>query len=270
MPLLFTLVIADRFQDFKVADDHLRKTLPPIITAAFSILPHLLSVQIMIQTTLLAHYYTALHNYCEEVDFPSPPPPMEDVISTWTRDFKPIQQEVESINCIARGKVVHQSMSLGDDASGRKNSSITGLNIRNGFANRPGSSQAMINFSPMRIPSSNSIAVSPPAPEPTPDYGSHPTPSYSNSSRSPGPSGDYAGQKKKPPPPPPKRTGSQPPGLYAIALYAFAGEGQGDLNFQAGDRIRVEKKLIARTIGGRANSGGELEVFRRIIARLPE
>jgi amphiphysin len=239
-----------------VADDHLRETLPPIIHAAFSILPHLLAVQIMIQNTLLAQYYTTLHNYCDEAGFPSPPPPMDDVVATWERDFKPVQKEVESINCIARGRAVHQSMSLGDDAS-RKNSSITGLNVRNGFANRRASSQG-IATSPnpqarvMRIPSSNSLTIpSPSAPEPSPspepDYSSHLTPASSYSSYAPaGPTGDYfqrgVGQKKKPPPPPPKRIESQSSGLFAVALYAFAGEGQGDLNFREGDRIKVIKK----------------------------
>lgn len=252
----------DRFQDFKVADDHLRETLPPIINAAFSILPHLLAVQIMIQNALLAQYYTVLHNYCDEAGFPSPPPPMDDVIATWERDFKPIQTEAESINFIARGKAVHQSMFLSDDASGRKNSSITGLGLRNGFANRRAASSGLLNSggtSPnpqarvMRIPSSNSIAVAPPAaadhsPGQETDYGSHLTPVSSYSSQSTaGPSGDYfqrggIGQKKKPPPPPPKRLGSQGAALFAIAIYSFTGEGQGDLSFQEGDRIKVVKK----------------------------
>ena len=180
---------------------------------------------------------------------------MEEVIATWERDFKPVQKEVESINCIARGRAVHQSMSQGEDAS-RKSSSVTGLNIRNGFANRRASSQG-ISTSPnpqarvMRIPSSNSLAVASQAPEPSPspepDYGSHLTPASSYSSYAPaGPSGDYfqrgVGQKKKPPPPPPKRIGSQGSDLFAIALYAFAGEGHGDLSFQEGDRIKVVKK----------------------------
>lgn len=262
------ITIANIFQAFKVSDDHLRETLPPIISAAFAILPHLLAVQIMIQNTLLAQYYTSLHNYCEEAGFPSPPPPMEDVIAMWTRDFKPIQQETESINCIARGRAVHQSMSLGDDASGRKNASITGLNVRNGFARRSssqnigGSGRISPNPSPepraMRIPSSGSVPTFSPAPEPspspdntpfhTPGYSSaHLTPTSSYSSHAPaGPSADYfqrsAVQKKKPPPPPPKRIGSQNFALYAMALYSFDGQGQGDLRFREGDKIKVVKK----------------------------
>ncbi|KAF8859899.1 hypothetical protein BDZ45DRAFT_347226 [Acephala macrosclerotiorum] len=255
-------------EDFRVADDRIRETLPPVIAAAFSMLPHILAVQIMIQNNLLAQYYTTLHNYCEEHGFPSPPPPMEDVISTWNRDFKPIQQEVEGINCIARGKAVHQPMALGEGE--RKNSSITGLNVRNGFR-RP-SSQGRINsgsqpVSPNpethrvnRIPSYNSMSItSPPAPEPTPspeptpaytpnEYGSHLSPPVSSySSHSPaGPKRDYfqdaVVHKKKPPPPPPKRIGSQNSAIFAVALFAFEGQSQGDLSFREGDQIKVIKK----------------------------
>jgi len=240
--------LAKAADEFKVADDHLRESLPPLVSAAFAILPHLLAVQIMIQNTLLAQYYTSLHNYCDEAGFPSPSPPMEHVTSTWERDFKPIQKEVESINVIARGRVVHQSMSLGDDAN-KKTSSVTGLNVRNGFANRRASSQG-ISPNPrarvMRIPSSNSIQTAPePSPSPESEYNTHLTPESSYPSQSPaGPTGDYfqrgLGQKKKPPPPPPKRI--QNSSLYAKALYSFAGEGQGDLCFREGDMIKVVKK----------------------------
>lgn len=184
---------------------------------------------------------------------------MDDVIANWTRDFMPVKAEVESIPVIARGRIVHQSMSLGDD----RRKTTTGLNVRNGLANRRVSSQTTLthrSVSPnpearvMRIPSNTSSA--PPAPSPTPspeprsiapDYSSHLTPVSSYSAHSPaGPSGDYfqrsAIQKKKPPPPPPKRIGSQTPGLYAVALYAFDGQGQGDLSFKEGDRIKVVKK----------------------------
>lgn len=247
-------------KDFKVADEHLRETLPPIIASAFSILPHLLAVQILIQNTLLAQYYTILHNYCEENGFQSPSPPMDEVISVWGRDFKPIQQQVESINCIARGKAVHQSMSLGDDGTKK---STTGLGVRNGLANRRPSANTLSSqhvSSPeprvVRIPSSASIpVVSPPAPEPspspeplpTPDYSTHLTPQSSYSAFSPaGPSVDYfqrgAAAKKKPPPPPPKRIGSQNSGIFAIALYSFDGQNQGDLSFKEGDQIKVVKK----------------------------
>ncbi|KAH6674663.1 hypothetical protein B0J14DRAFT_587829 [Halenospora varia] len=266
--------LATAAEAFKVADDNLKEKLPPLIAAAFSIIPHLLAVQIMIQNTLLAQYYTSLHNYSEDAGFKSPPPPMEEVISVWNQDFKPIQEQVERISCIARGKVVHQSMILGEDPN-RK--SITGLNVRNGFSRRS-TSQGKISAPPspnpepvdkpqgrmMRIPSSHTFpVVSPPAPEPSPspepslptpsytmpDYSSprHLTPVSSYSAHSPaGPSMDYfqrgAAGKKKPPPPPPKRIGSQNSGIYATALYSFEGQSAGDLSFREGDQIKVIKK----------------------------
>lgn len=49
-------------------------------------------------------------------------------------------------------------------------------------------------------------------------------------------------QKKKPPPPPPKRIGSQNFGIFAVALYDFQGQSEGDLSFREGDQIKVIKK----------------------------
>jgi amphiphysin len=214
----------------------------------------------MIQNALLAQYYTIMHTYCEEVGFPSPPPPMEDVIATWTRNFKPAQQQIEAINCLARGRSIQQSMGGNDDRGRNKSSN---LRVLSGLGNRRPSSSNISNASTspnpesrmMRIPSPNPIAVSPPhaspCPDPTssytPDFPSaHLTPSSSysaHSAHSPaGPSADYfqraAGKKK--PPPPPKRFNSDL--LYATALYSFEGQSQGDLSFNENDRIRVTKK----------------------------
>jgi amphiphysin len=212
----------------------------------------------MIQNALLAQYYTIMHTYCEDMGFPSPPPPMEEVIAVWTRDFKPAQQEVEAINCIARGRTIHQSMASGDDR-GRKSSN---LRVLGGLTNRRPSpsnvSSGSISPNPdarlMRIPSANPIAVSPPRASPSPDPTSSYTPDFSSSRLTPtssysahspaGPSADYfqrAAAKKKPPPPPPKRSNSELD-LYATALYSFDGHSQGDLSFRENDRIRVIKK----------------------------
>lgn len=66
---------------------------------------------VMIQNRLLGLYYTTLHEYCEESGFPSPAPPMDDVIAHWNAAFAPVRSEVESISFIARGKAAHQPMS---------------------------------------------------------------------------------------------------------------------------------------------------------------
>ena len=46
--------------------------------------------------------------------------------------------------------------------------------------------------------------------------------------------------KKKPPPPPPRLPSNQ--AQWVTALYDFVGQGNGDLTFREGDRIRIVKK----------------------------
>ena len=205
-----------RSQDFRQADEHLRETLPPILTASFSIIPHLLAAQILIQNTLLAQYYTILHNYCLEMQFPSPPPPMDDVIAQWAHDHNPVRQQAESISVIAKGQGIRQHLNITSDINGKRPSATSSLSSRNTV---PTTSAARV----MRIPSHTSQTSMPPTP--AAEVAQQPT---------------YPVEKKRPPPPPKKKNLSQY--LYAEALYDFTGEGQGDLSFKEGDMIQVVKK----------------------------
>ncbi|KAI9825126.1 MAG: hypothetical protein M1832_001446 [Thelocarpon impressellum] len=272
-------------QEYHDADDHLKSALPPVITASFSILPHLLSSQILIQNTVLAQYYTALHTYCEEEGFPSPAPPMEDVIGAWDLEFRPTHQVIEGINSIASGKAVKQPLKF-EDQSG---STVTGLNIRNGIKDRrtpshagrrpagtpathalpaaPSDSRLAITAPPSlsssttrtHSPSSTALtsrtsspgALGPPSEEarsgtgvahspaaPRMDYFSRDRVASSSSV----PTQAAIAAKKKPPPrPPPKKKPSEY-GVWVTALYSFDGQGEGDLAFREGDKIRVLKK----------------------------
>ena len=262
-------------QEYTAADDHLKSTLPPLVATTYSLLPHLLAAQIMIQNTLLGQYYTMLHTYCQQENFPSPPPPMGEVISTWDADFKPAQHEIESIPCIGGGKAVRQPMRMEAPAHG----SVTGLNLRNHISQRRTSSQAVmpkptvspaasasseppspdLNARPRigSLPKDTSLALS--TPNYSPSALTSPSPSEFQSSQGHAPAGprvDYftrdrlpstasvsstAAKKKAPPPPPPKRLPSNQ-GIWVTALYDFAGQGHGDLVFKEGDKIRVTKK----------------------------
>lgn len=258
--------LAKAKEEYNAADENLRQYLPSLIAAVFSLLPCLLAAQIEIQNTLLGHYYTALHTYAQQENFPSPPPPMEQVVRDWQADFLPTQQEVESFASIANGKSVR------GDEERRNGTHSNGFGLR-----RPSSTRQLSSTSPNRN-------VPPPAPNlgtkpkigewlsasssanqnhrtPSPDYA---TESYSappaSSHGSTSQRGDYFSRerqpsstattpgsglgtiaKKKPPPPPPRPS----PGIqatYVTALYDFGGQGQGDLAFREGDRIRVIKK----------------------------
>lgn len=259
--------------EYNFADENLRHCLPRLITTTFSLLPHLLASQIQIQNTLLAHYYTMLHNYCSEENFPNPSPPMDEVIRTWDDNFKLTQREAESIAILANGKAVRMPMRL-EDSNG----------MLNGFNRRP-SGQSQL----ARVPSTSPArALPPPSPSleakpkiaalpspgaqlmlcPAPDtaVGGSPSPSDSHTPlpfTPAAPRPDYFSRdrqssntsaassianlsatiaaKKKPPPPPPSRLPSHQ-ASFVTALYDFAGQGEGDLSFREGDRIKVIKK----------------------------
>ncbi|KAL7621213.1 hypothetical protein AAE478_008530 [Parahypoxylon ruwenzoriense] len=161
--------VARAAEEFNMADSHIRETLPPLVAATFSIIPPLLTAVVMIQNRMLGLYYTALHNYCQDYSFPSPPPPMESVISMWSAAYEPFKREVESITCIASGKAVRQPMRLPDDPSNnadrKPSTSSAASSTEDGFRR---SSSGLIGSSsagppppgprPARIPSFASIS----------------------------------------------------------------------------------------------------------------
>lgn len=248
--------------------------MPPIITATFSLLPYLLNAQIMIQNNLLGHYYTQLHNYCEVEGFPSPPPPMSEVISVWQNDFRPLQEQVEAgfvMLANRRGaRTPLQQENRQPSATARLGNGLRGASGQRpsvsparseqseppspNYGTKPSPSlEPDYNTRTSLVPSQGSLALSTPnyaSPDTSPSPGAYLTPHAPA-----GPRADYfsrdrgAGQnlaaaaagKKKPPPPPPKRTPSDQ-GFWVTAIYDFAGQGQGDLVFSEGDRIKVIKK----------------------------
>ncbi|RKF72833.1 Regulator of cytoskeleton and endocytosis [Golovinomyces cichoracearum] len=260
--------MAQAANTLKIADDHLREILPPIISAALSVLPHLTEAQIMVQTSLLAHSYTALHNYLEEVGLQSMTS-IEEILVLWSKDSNPIQKKVEAIDCIARGKFNHQPTTYH-----LKGSTIIRHNPGNDTQNRRLSGNAtvssqhsipMLETASLHISSSKSQRTSPISPTSSQERGTAlPPPKYAsreNSSQLSSKSNNYThspiatnvdhiqrstvGKKRPPPPPPPKRKASQKPDFYVTALYSFEGQNEGDLSFQEGDVIKVVKKTAS-------------------------
>ncbi|KAK0633765.1 hypothetical protein B0T14DRAFT_507818 [Immersiella caudata] len=274
--------------EFAIADEHLRETLPPIIAASFSLIPPLIANIVLIQNRLLGLYYTTLNGYCDDSGFPSPPPPMDDVIATWNAAYVPIRGQVEAISIIARGKGLREPLNL--DTQTRKPSlpseprrTSSGLIPSNSNGPQPRA---------LRVPSMTSLRqpASPVDPSPKrPDYlaptdfttatilggaavdrsrnnvspgvspgtlqardyfGNRDRPSTASTDASAGSQGGYTPtgngfvKKKPPPPPPPKRFANPAPEEFVIAQYAFTGQGQGDLSFREGDRIKIVKKTV--------------------------
>ena len=156
--------LAQAIEAYSAADERLRNSLPRLLAVTFSLLPHLLTAQIQIQNTLLAHYYTVLHTYCTEEKFPSPAPPMDEVIRLWDDAFKPAQREVESFAIIAHGKTARSAMN-------GNNGIYSGTN---GFSRRPsGTSMG-------RVPSVSPARALPPSPDTMPKITPLPSPSASS------------------------------------------------------------------------------------------
>ncbi|RMZ68028.1 SH3 domain signaling [Pyrenophora seminiperda CCB06] len=112
---------------YQLADENLRDRLPKLNAATFSILPHLLANQIVLQNNLIGNLYTVLHEYSHAQGYPDPPPEPEEVIPVWDSSFTPLRTEMESsLGLLKTGKAIHQPMRLPD-----KGDTLTGLGIRN-------------------------------------------------------------------------------------------------------------------------------------------
>ncbi|CAI7667557.1 unnamed protein product [Penicillium viridicatum] len=271
--------LANNKEAYQAADHDLRQRLPTLIALIFSLTPFILEAQVEIQNRMLAHYYTVLHTYCQEEGFPSPPPAMEQVVQDWEFAFKPVQTEIETFGALTQGKAMRRAAadqenkkrpSIGNRIHSTASSSSLSASFRRG-SQTPGSSSqtpcvpeyppspplSTISHKSSAIPVGNTAGSKPlstggdyfdpprPALLPTPQA----TPVPSGVVRSPaGPNIDAfqarvspmaaAIGKKKPPPPPP--AASRP--VFVTALYDFDGQGNGDLSFREGDRIRVMRK----------------------------
>jgi amphiphysin len=119
--------LARSTHDYELADEALRSSLPKLNGATFSLLPHLLANQIILQNNLIGNLYTVLHQYSHSNGYPDPPPELEEVVPVWESSFTSLRKEIESdFELLKGGKAIHQPMRLPDQGA-----TLTGLGIRN-------------------------------------------------------------------------------------------------------------------------------------------
>ncbi|PYH41752.1 BAR and SH3 domain-containing protein [Aspergillus saccharolyticus JOP 1030-1] len=159
--------LARAVEDYNAADEHLRHCLPPLIAAAFSLLPRLLAAQIELQNTMLARYYTVVLEYSQDEQFPVPAPPMEHIVEDWERAHLPVQQEVENFASIANGRTVR--MSPVDEHPRNGHSFISRpVNVVSSYCRSPGAHEDTPPPKPPRPVSPNPAAMPRKLPPPAP------------------------------------------------------------------------------------------------------
>ncbi|OJJ02143.1 hypothetical protein ASPVEDRAFT_656491 [Aspergillus versicolor CBS 583.65] len=257
-------------EEYHAADEHLRKCLPPLIAAVFSLLPRLLAAQIEIQNNLLANYYTVIYGYCDEEQFPAnPPQELNETVTEWEQACNPVKEQIESFGCIVNGKTARSNsqpsnerrpsntltslnnrfrsnqnvptqQSQSDAGLGAMNDSKPSLGIRSKstpYASSVHSAQSLYKDTASGL-SSSSVSETP-TPSQQGSQSDSLTPSIPLSTK---PSLSAIAGQKKPPPPPPKPRSVSSNAIFVTALYDFGGQSAGDLAFQEGDRIRVVKR----------------------------
>ncbi|KAH9917360.1 BAR-domain-containing protein [Epithele typhae] len=143
-------------------------------------------------------------------------------------------ERVEALNITSRILSTSRMVQANRSASGNSTLSPSGSTLGRATSTASTASAAS------RSPSSFKKALPPPSPTLTPSAAPPPySPSPSGSSF-----GAAAVAKKAPPPPPPlkPKPKAAPAVQYVVALYDFAAQADGDLDFRAGDRIEVVER----------------------------
>jgi amphiphysin len=276
-------------------------------------MPRLVHALCMVQNTLLGHYYTALHDFCQQHGYLIPTPEWTQVQTEFDDAFGAAKRDTERLSTLQRGKAVktefysrpdtlqtrtmsHRTNSAGSSgmiAPTRSNGRLPppvpapgaggvtppmiDLSTRPGGSSRAPSTTAGTSYGrpspPMSTASfhtaggrsdlfptqptsagASAAASRRSASQPTSPYlGSGSVSSLGGSSAAL----SAAGKKKPPPPPPPKRRPEpRAPQDWVVAQYDFAGEGEGDLSFREGDRIRVVVRTASTNDWWEGECGG--------------
>ncbi|KAF4553228.1 HOB1-like protein [Elsinoe fawcettii] len=237
-------------------DNQIKQSFPAVIDAIQSLIPLLMNTQIMLQHALVGQLYTVVNEYCQQFQFPSPAPPMEDVVSAWDQEFSGLRHEVESgLKMLSTGKAIHQPMRIEEKAS-----TVTGLGIRGkvgGITNRKGSQNAVPQIRRTSTTSSHQEEdEETPPPRPPRIGGGSPSAIYSNTGRIPSQVSLRSQQsvqeeeEEAPPPKPPRPSG---PGPIPLSSKPRTPSSASIARFQAGTPLPGMSASIPE--GGHSNGG---------------
>jgi amphiphysin len=202
-------------------DERLKETIPAISECVSEFFEPIMSTFYSIQSEIYQHLYNSVKEYANDHHLSK----TDDLEEECYGLFEPIRDSVErDIPIIREGKTAQTPMGQQEAKPG-----LFGR-ISNPISRPASKSVSSTNYSSTR----KTTLSSPPA-------ASSPI-VMTPSSRSPSESSMSSEAKRKGPPVPPPRPTPSPTPEFVTALYDFESQGEGDLSFKAGDRIRVVKK----------------------------
>ncbi|PIL29942.1 transporter [Ganoderma sinense ZZ0214-1] len=152
--------------------------------------------------------------------------PAEQIVTDYETRRSDALERVEALNITKRMISTFEPRSLGRRAPSLGRSATT----------------SSANSAASRSPSTSSFKKAPPPP-PSSLSGAAPAPPPPYTPPAPGSAAAASVlAKKAPPPPPPLKPKPRPAAQYVVALYDFAAQADGDLDFRAGDRIEVVER----------------------------
>ncbi|KAK2461738.1 hypothetical protein APHAL10511_006201 [Amanita phalloides] len=220
-------------QDFEIATNEydyinnaLKQDLPRFLMLTAHFIDPLFNSLYYMQLNIYYLILEKMNNFVEEAKYEITNTPGSQIASDYEENRTDAWSQIESMNITKRlisvSKVVQAARTQNNGGRGTASASASSLSP-----------------SPSRSYSSASFKKSPPPP-PSNAFSAAPPP-YTPAENEDNP----APTKKAPPPPPPLKSKPKPASAvkYVVALYDFAAQTEGDLSFNAGDRI----ELVERT-----------------------
>jgi amphiphysin len=98
------------------ADESIKANLPPMLKALERLVPQLVTSHSMVANTLFAHYYTSLHDYCQQHGYPIPGTEWKQVQSEFDDQFGPVKKRVENVSTLRDGRAIKQPFASRPDS----------------------------------------------------------------------------------------------------------------------------------------------------------
>ncbi|KAF8349864.1 hypothetical protein F5887DRAFT_1156111 [Amanita rubescens] len=238
-------------QDFEIATNEydyinnaLKQDLPRFFTLAANFVDPLFNSLYYMQLNIFYLILEKMNGFAEDAKYDITNTPGTQIASDYEQGRTDAWSQIESLNItkriISASKVVQMARQNGGSRAPTSTSA---------------SSSNSLSPPPSRTYSSGSFKKSPPPPPNAPNLA---PPPYSAERED-----DPVPTKRAPPPPPPLKSKPKPaPAIkYVVALYDFAAQAQGDLSFNAGDRIELVERSASSEDWWTGRLNGQQGVF---------